>query len=84
MRSAILLIAVATSLVVAETLDTLYEKHDLFCLRNAMSQADAPRLYRGAVAYAFHDLAKAEKYRPNNGKQERKPKAARKLKAQVA
>ncbi len=40
----------------------LYDAHQWFKLRDAVAAAsDAPQLYRGAVAYAFHDPAGAEK-----------------------
>ena len=46
----------------APTLKALYESHDWFRLREALqSAADAPPLYRAAVAAAFHDDAAAER-----------------------
>lgn len=44
------------------TLKALYENHDWFRLREVLqSSADAPPLYRAAVAAAFHDDAAAER-----------------------
>lgn len=64
---AALLIVLATATVVArpaatDDFKTLYEARRWFELRDAVSAAaDAPALYRGAVAYAFHEWSAAEK-----------------------
>ena len=40
----------------------LYDQHRWFELRDAIQDHDAPPLYRGAVASAFHHTKEAEKY----------------------
>ncbi len=65
LRAAI--VALACALVAAAdaaptSFRTLYEAHRWFDLRDAVAaDSHAPGLYRGAVAYAFHNLAAAEK-----------------------
>ena len=43
-------------------LKQLYDGRQWFRLRDAVLNGDAPELYRGAVACAFHDLENAEKH----------------------
>ena len=59
----LLLTAGAVAAAGAEPLKALYEAHEWFELRDAVVAArDAPALYQGAVACAFHDLRAAEKH----------------------
>ena len=46
----------------AQSLQQLYDQHRWFELRGSVGSQEAPALYRGAVASAFNDRPKAEKY----------------------
>lgn len=57
------LLAIAAPATASESFKALYEAHEWFELRDAVASAsDAPPLYQGAVACAFHDLRAAEKH----------------------
>lgn len=61
----LLAIAFATATILAaapQTFKQLYDAHDWFGLRDAVARAkQTPELYRGAVAYAFHEPVAAQR-----------------------
>jgi hypothetical protein len=53
--------AVLPADVTNSNLKQIFEEHRWFDLRHAMTRAQGPALYRGAVAVAFNDVAAAER-----------------------
>jgi clan AA aspartic protease (TIGR02281 family) len=58
----VLLIAVLANAQAGDTLQSLYNQHRYFELRDAIKGRNAPPLYVGAVAAAFNDTKRAEKF----------------------
>ncbi|MGD1106864.1 MAG: aspartyl protease family protein [Terracidiphilus sp.] len=58
----VLLIAALANAQTGDSLRSLYDQHRYFELRDAIKDQNAPPLYLGAVASAFNDTKRAEKY----------------------
>ena len=58
----VLLIAALAHAQASDSLRSLYDQHRLFELRDAIKDQHAPPLYLGAVASAFNETKRAEKY----------------------
>jgi tetratricopeptide (TPR) repeat protein len=59
---AVLFVAALARAQAGDSLRALYDEHRYFELRDAIKNQNAPPLYLGAVASAFNDTKRAEKY----------------------